>query len=50
VLQPISDVSMSPDGNVLATASLDGHVKFWDIQNPNSSPKYDVTYFRTNLL
>jgi enhancer of mRNA-decapping protein 4 len=30
---------MSPDGNVLATASLDGHVKFWDIQNPNSSPK-----------
>lgn len=48
--KPISDVSMSPDGNVLATASLDGHVKFWDIQNPNSSPKYDVTYFRTNLL
>lgn len=38
-MQPISDVSLSPDGNVLATAGLDGHVKFWDVQSPNADPK-----------
>ena len=30
---------------MLATASLDGHVKFWDVQKPNSDPKYDIAHF-----
>ena len=27
----ICDLSLSPDGGVLATASEDGHLKFWQI-------------------
>lgn len=29
--QVIHDVSLSPDGSVLATASEDGHLKFWQV-------------------
>ena len=31
LLQVIHDVSLSPDGAVLATASEDGHLKFWQV-------------------
>lgn len=30
-LQRISEGALSPDGTVLATASHDGYVKFWQI-------------------
>ncbi len=35
--QPISDVAFSPDGRTLASASLDGTVKIWDLGD--RSPK-----------
>lgn len=29
--QPITEGALSPDGAVLATASEDGHIKFWQL-------------------
>ncbi len=39
-LQHICDMAISPDGNVLATAGQDGHVKFWqiDLDEPTKEP------------
>ena len=37
MLQVILDLAISPDANVLATASKDGHVKFWSISSSNSN-------------
>ena len=31
VVQDIVDLSLSPDASVLATASKDGHLKFWQV-------------------
>ncbi|XP_077982261.1 enhancer of mRNA-decapping protein 4-like [Glandiceps talaboti] len=36
--QPISQAALSPDGAVLATASLDGNVKFWQVYLESSDP------------
>ena len=33
------DLSVSPDGGVLATAGEDGHVKFWRINLEEQSSK-----------
>lgn len=33
LLQPISEGALSPDGSVLATASEDGHIKFWQLSD-----------------
>lgn len=40
-LQPIIDAVFSPDGSALATASLDGEIKFFQVdwQYTNSSPR-----------
>ncbi|XP_065827516.1 enhancer of mRNA-decapping protein 4-like isoform X2 [Oscarella lobularis] len=35
---PISDLCLSPDGGVFATASLDGHVKFWRVSYEETDP------------
>ena len=38
--QPIMDCAFSPDGTALATASLDGEVKFFQVyMNENTSPR-----------
>lgn len=37
--QKITDLSMSPDGLVLASSSEDGHLKFWQIDWDNKSHK-----------
>ena len=31
LMQDVNDLSLSPDGNVLATAGSDGLVKFWKL-------------------
>lgn len=31
--QPISEGALSPDGSVLATASEDGYIKFWQLSD-----------------
>ncbi|XP_006822030.2 enhancer of mRNA-decapping protein 4-like [Saccoglossus kowalevskii] len=36
--QPITQAALSPDAAVLATASFDGMVKFWQIYQENSDP------------
>ncbi|XP_070576076.1 enhancer of mRNA-decapping protein 4-like isoform X2 [Ptychodera flava] len=36
--KPISQAALSPDGAVLATASLDGSVKFWQVYLESSDP------------
>jgi WD40 repeat protein len=48
--QPVVDAVFSPDGSALATASLDGYVKFFEVnwQNSDSSPAY--VFFVTFLL
>ena len=38
-LQPVYDMSISPDGGVLATSSEDGHLKFWQINWDNVVPE-----------
>lgn len=41
--QSIHDLSLSPDGSVLATVSEDGHLKFWQVNwekdEKNEQPK-----------
>ena len=37
--QTITDLSMSPDGLVLASSSEDGHLKFWQIDWENRTHK-----------
>ena len=36
----VCDLSLSPDGGVLATAAEDGHLKFWEVNwDPEHKPK-----------
>jgi enhancer of mRNA-decapping protein 4 len=37
--KPVYDISISPDGGVLATSSEDGHLKFWQINWDNVVPE-----------
>jgi len=38
--QTVCDLSLSPDGGVLATAAEDGHLKFWEVNwDPSQKPK-----------
>ena len=34
--QSITDLAFSPDGNVLATCSEDGYLKFWQLNQENN--------------
>ena len=39
--QSVCDMSLSPDGSVLATVGEDGHLKFWQINwDKEEPPKY----------
>ena len=43
LLQTVCDLSLSPDGGVLATAAEDGHLKFWEVNwDPEHKPKWDI--------
>ena len=40
ILQPIMDAAFSPDGTALATASIDGEVKFFQVyMHEQTSPR-----------
>lgn len=48
LVQRISEGALSPDGTVLATASHDGYVKFWQIYiEGQNQPRY---MFKTDIL
>lgn len=35
-VKPVSSLAFSPDGSLLASTSVDGHLKVWDLIQPNS--------------
>lgn len=37
--RPVMDVAFSPDGHLLASAGLDGTVRIWDVEHPDSAPR-----------
>ena len=50
ILEPVPHrhMSISPDGNLLAAASLSQEVRVWDISNPKKPELLKVRYINTN--
>jgi len=51
-LQRVSEGALSPDGTVLATASHDGYIKFWQIyiEGVQDKPRYARTLLLSDFI
>lgn len=51
-LQRVSEGALSPDGTVLATASHDGYIKFWQIyiEGGQDKPRYSMIFLFCVLI
>lgn len=45
IIQAITDAAFSPDGTALATASLDGDVRFFQVNLQENSSRYSVMHW-----